>query len=186
MPHATVNTTAQPGLPADRIFALVGGAVLMLAGLLILARVCTAIRAPTHLYEATAIFQLSLADGAPDGDGAQAAWRLLPADAAVGLEPDSRDPHAYRLSFRSPDPARIVAQTNSIVAGMQESAKRPGMGHFQVIHPADHAVERPGSRSHQLPGSVLLLLLALAPVYFGARLAFRHRAVTHANAAPTP
>ncbi len=169
-----MNTTPRTGLAADRIFALAGGGVLVVAGLLILGRVSTVIRSPARVYEATAIFQLSMADGAPTNDGLQTAWRLLPADAAVGLEPDGSDPRVYRLSFRSPDPAQAVAQTNALAAGMQESAKRPGAGNFLIIHPADHATEKTGSRTHQLAGNVILLLLALAPICFGIRLALRH------------
>ena len=165
-------------MTADRIFALVGGGVLIAAGLLFLTRVCTAIHSPAQVYEATAVFQLSQEDGAPAQDGLQTAWRLLPADAPVGLEPDGSDPRLFRLSFRSSDPAQAVAQTNALTASMQESAKHPGAGRFVVIHPADHAVEQTASRAHQLTGDVILLLLALLPVYFGIRLALRHRSAT--------
>ncbi len=146
-----------------------------MAGLLFLTRVGTAIHSPARIYEAMAIFQLSQADGTPTNDGLQTAWRLLPANAAVGLEPDGSDPRVYRLSFRSPDPAQAVAQTNALTAMMQESAKRPSAGRFLLVHPADHAVEQSSSRTHQLTGNVVLLLLALAPIYFGVRLASRHR-----------
>ncbi len=175
MPNATtIHLTPGTGGPtADRIFALVGGGVLVVAGLLILARVGTAILSPAPVYEATATFALSLADGAPDGDGLQTAWRLLPANAAVGMEPDGSDPRVYRLSFRSPDRAQVVAQTNAIVNGMQEGAKRPGMGIFQVVHPADHIVEQVRSRAHQVVGNTVLLLLALLPIGLGLWMAFR-------------
>ncbi len=177
MPNATTihPTPGTGGLTADRIFALGGGGVLIVAGLLILARVATAILSPAPVYEATATFALSPAAGAPEGDGLQAAWKLLPANAAVGLEPDGSEPRAYRLSYRSPDPAQVVAQTNAIVTGMQDGAKHPGMGVFQVIHPADHVVTLARSRTHEVVGNAVLLLLALLPIFFGLRLAFRHR-----------
>ena len=175
LPHATTtNPGPRAGGPnAERIFALVGGTVLMLAGLLILSRVATAIRSPAQIYEATATFKWSPASTSTGANGLQTAWSLLPADAAVGLEQDGNDPHAYRLASRSSDPGQAVAQTNAFAAGMQANVIHLGEGLFQVVHPADHAVERTGS--HGFPGSVVLLLLALAPIYFGARLAFRHQ-----------
>ena len=185
MHNTTINTPPSTGLNADKLFAVVGGGVLVLVGLVILAHVCVIVWLPGRLYEAVAT--VALYPNAPGDaqDGLLAVWDIVPPVAPVGLELIQGQPHIYRLSSRCPDPAQAAKDANTAAAAMQANAEHAHAGRFQILHPADVPVEWTSPRNRQFWKSAPLLMLGLFPVCLGLRMFFRRRTAP-LDALPTP
>ena len=168
----------------DRVFAIVLRTVLVLAGLVFLVQVGMLIWLPGRVYEAAATFALYPA--APTGaqEGLQAVWTIVPPGAAVGLELVQGEPHVYRLSYRSSDPAQAAKQANDVAAVVQANAVRTGMGRFEIVHPAAVPTAWTSPRHRQLRSDLFLLVLAGLPIVVGLRMT-RRRPALALNTRPT-